>query len=216
MIGSGIVISLIVGIVVDRTHRHGRMARGGHGLLNVSLGPAMLNPSMPCGRATPETALRWFQVWPSMQGGWPAAVFYPFGRPMPYAYAHRLVEAAKGCFGVACLGLFAFTAAANYQNEMALVAISICTFGGFALAAYPILLELGVECTFPVPEATSSGLIFLLGELIALVGMELGEAVATEISAADKAVQKCLEVTTSNSTTSNSTIRYLSSTVSIN
>jgi hypothetical protein len=37
---------------------HERMARGGHGLPKVSPGPAMPNPSKPCGRATPETALR--------------------------------------------------------------------------------------------------------------------------------------------------------------
>jgi hypothetical protein len=35
-------------------HRH--MARGGHGLPKVLSGPAMPEPSMPCGRATPETA----------------------------------------------------------------------------------------------------------------------------------------------------------------
>jgi hypothetical protein len=37
--------------------RHGRVARDGHGLLKVSLGPAMPNPSTPCGRSTPETAV---------------------------------------------------------------------------------------------------------------------------------------------------------------
>jgi hypothetical protein len=32
------------------------MARGGHGLPEVSLGPAMPYPYTPCGQATPETA----------------------------------------------------------------------------------------------------------------------------------------------------------------
>jgi hypothetical protein len=41
------------------------MARGGHGLPEVSLGPAMLNPSMPRWRAIPETALWPFQGWPA-------------------------------------------------------------------------------------------------------------------------------------------------------
>jgi hypothetical protein len=36
--------------------RHGLMAEGGHGLPKVSPGPAMPDPSKPCGRATPETA----------------------------------------------------------------------------------------------------------------------------------------------------------------
>jgi hypothetical protein len=40
-------------------------------------------PSMPCGRATPETALQPRVAHP--QGGRPAAVFYPLGHPTPMA-----------------------------------------------------------------------------------------------------------------------------------
>jgi hypothetical protein len=62
------------------------MARGGHGLPKVSHGPAMPNPSTPFGRATPEIALRSVSGVTHPQGGQPAAVFYPFGHPTPYAY----------------------------------------------------------------------------------------------------------------------------------
>jgi hypothetical protein len=41
--------------------KHGRMARGGHGLPKVSLGPTMPNPFIPCRQVTPETALWSFQ-----------------------------------------------------------------------------------------------------------------------------------------------------------
>jgi hypothetical protein len=41
---------------------HGRMARGRHGLPQTLPRPAMPYPSMPCGRATHETALRPFQA----------------------------------------------------------------------------------------------------------------------------------------------------------
>jgi hypothetical protein len=58
---------------------HGRMARGGHGLPKVATGPAMPNSFMTWGRATIETALQPFQ-------GRPAAIFYPFRHPTPYAY----------------------------------------------------------------------------------------------------------------------------------
>jgi hypothetical protein len=57
----------------------GCMAWGGHGLLKVSPGLAMPDPSTPCGRAIPETAL-----WPFQ--GWPEAVFYPVGYPASSAY----------------------------------------------------------------------------------------------------------------------------------
>jgi hypothetical protein len=48
---------------------HGRMVRGGHGLSKVSPGPAIPNPSTPCGQATPETALRPFRGWPARRAG---------------------------------------------------------------------------------------------------------------------------------------------------
>jgi hypothetical protein len=44
---------------------HGRRSMGGHGLPKVSTGPAMPYPSPPCGRATPDTALRQFQGKPT-------------------------------------------------------------------------------------------------------------------------------------------------------
>jgi hypothetical protein len=63
------------------------MARGGHGLPEVPLGPAMPNPSMPCRRATIQTTVS--EVARS-QGGRPGAVFNPFGYPMPYAYGKNM------------------------------------------------------------------------------------------------------------------------------
>jgi hypothetical protein len=51
--------------------RHGRMARGGHGLPKVSVGLAMPDPSTPCGR--------------------PAAICHPFGHPMPYVYDQKKI-----------------------------------------------------------------------------------------------------------------------------
>jgi len=63
---------------------HGRMARGGHGLPKVSLGPAMPNPFITCGRATPETAVSRVA---RPQGGRSVAVFYLLGHPTPYVSA---------------------------------------------------------------------------------------------------------------------------------
>ena len=47
----------------DNTPGHGCMARGGHGNLKVSPGPAMPYLSTPCGQAILETALWPFQGW---------------------------------------------------------------------------------------------------------------------------------------------------------
>ena len=40
------------------------------------------------------------------------------------------------------------------------VAFSLCFFGFFALPLIPACMELGVEITYPVAEATSSGLLW--------------------------------------------------------
>jgi hypothetical protein len=57
---------------------HGRMARGGRGLLKISLEPAMTDLSMPCGRATYETALQLFQGCPACRLGG----LQPFSTPL--------------------------------------------------------------------------------------------------------------------------------------
>jgi hypothetical protein len=49
----------------------------GHGLSKVSPRPAMTYPSTSCGPGVAH-----------LQGGQPAAVLYPFGHPMPYAYVN--------------------------------------------------------------------------------------------------------------------------------
>jgi hypothetical protein len=51
----------------EKTHE--RMARGGHELPKVSLGPSMLYPFTPCRRP------------PVKHGGRPATIFYPLGYP---------------------------------------------------------------------------------------------------------------------------------------
>jgi hypothetical protein len=69
------------------------MARGIHRLPKVSTGPAMPDPSTPCGQAT----LQPFQ-------GWAAAVFYPLGYPMPYGPEARPGMAAYRAQFVGGLG----------------------------------------------------------------------------------------------------------------
>jgi hypothetical protein len=54
------------------------MARVGYGLPKVSVGAAMAYPSMPCERATPETAVLGVA---RPQAKWPAAIFYLLDTP---------------------------------------------------------------------------------------------------------------------------------------
>ena len=46
------------------------------------------------------------------------------------------------------------------HGEPFLIGASLCAFGFFALPLIPACMELGVEITYPVAEATSSGLLW--------------------------------------------------------
>ena len=51
----------------------------------------------------------------------------------------------------------------RYEDSKGLVTVAVCTLGFFGFAVYPLSLELSVESTFPVAEATSSGVLMLSG-----------------------------------------------------
>ena len=49
------------------------------------------------------------------------------------------------------------------SDQPVLVILGAGLFGFFALALVPACLEVGVECTYPVAEATSAGLQWMMG-----------------------------------------------------
>lgn len=55
---------------------------------------------------------------------------------------------------------FLFVQVGTVENNPALVAIPLCCIGFFGMAMLPVCMELGVEVTYPVAEATSSGLLW--------------------------------------------------------
>jgi hypothetical protein len=72
------------------------MARGGHGLPKVSLGPVMPYPSTPCRGAPLKQPYGCFRGG-CPQGGWSVAIFYPLG----HCAAHQMpLCLGKGCYGV--------------------------------------------------------------------------------------------------------------------
>jgi hypothetical protein len=60
---------IVVRSCITTVFHQARMAKGIHGLPKVSPGPAMLDPSTPCGRPTPEMALMPFRGWPAGKRG---------------------------------------------------------------------------------------------------------------------------------------------------
>jgi hypothetical protein len=81
------------------------MARNGYGLPNVSLGPAMPDPSTPFGRATLETTLRPFQGWPARRAGGLGPSSTPLDTPRPTplhpGFRRRMFEMMH--YGLICL-----------------------------------------------------------------------------------------------------------------
>lgn len=49
------------------------------------------------------------------------------------------------------------------REQKAAVAAVCSLFGFFGFSIYPVAMELSVECSYPVGEATSAGLIFVSG-----------------------------------------------------
>ena len=53
--------------------------------------------------------------------------------------------------------------AASHKNMEVLLAVLISLVGLCGFALYPVCLELSVECTYPVAEATSAGFLIISG-----------------------------------------------------
>ncbi|KIH49552.1 hypothetical protein ANCDUO_20372 [Ancylostoma duodenale] len=74
-------------------------------------------------------------------------------------------ETMKVAMGLAVVFGLIFMQLTLHPNFAPFLAATCILFGIFGLATYPVGLELSAECTFPVSEATSTGLIVLSGQV---------------------------------------------------
>jgi FLVCR family MFS transporter 7 len=81
----------------------------------------------------------------------------------------KFEETAKLCFVAATISNLAFCLFQLKDNDNAafyyLSLFSIGLFGLFGLPLLPVCMEMCVECVFPVPEATATGLLFTAGKI---------------------------------------------------
>ncbi|XP_076461301.1 LOW QUALITY PROTEIN: solute carrier family 49 member A3-like [Babylonia areolata] len=98
----------------------------------------------------------------------------------------RFEEVSKACYVVGLVGGIIFTEISRYRNNEVIIAISIGVFGFFGFGAYPVCMEMAVEITYPVAEATSSGLLFISGQIQGLIYMVVAQMIAQPLSAAEK------------------------------
>lgn len=80
----------------------------------------------------------------------------------------RFTETLRVSFALACLAFLMFTLVLPMRIFW-LVSISTGMMGFFCFAALPVALELSVECTYPVDEGTSAGLMWLTGQLFGII-----------------------------------------------
>ena len=93
------------------------------------------------------------------------------------------------------MGLIGFVVVSTFSSSFPaskpLLVLSLLIYGGCALACYPVVLELVVETQFPAPEATASGLVFLVGQIVGAALLIIGDSLATTLSDKDKDENKC-------------------------
>ncbi|KAJ8015536.1 hypothetical protein DPEC_G00027150 [Dallia pectoralis] len=74
-------------------------------------------------------------------------------------------EATKVNMSLTALACIAFCVVSQMWNQELAVAITCSLFGLFGFSIYAVAMELSVECSYPVGEATSAGLIFISGQI---------------------------------------------------
>ncbi|CAD5119094.1 DgyrCDS7739 [Dimorphilus gyrociliatus] len=91
----------------------------------------------------------------------------------------KFEEIVKIGFSFASIAFLAFVVVHHYTDIKVAVGACISLFGLFAVSLYPVCNELAVECTFPVAEGTSSGLLFIAGQVIGVVMLLVSQAMAS-------------------------------------
>ena len=97
--------------------------------------------------------------------------------PMVKNFIRRHVVALKIVIGVALLGITGFNIAMRYPDNKIAIGITIAIYGGAGLAALPLMNELIVETTYPVGEATSTGVSMMASQLVAALLVALSAIV---------------------------------------
>lgn len=80
-------------------------------------------------------------------------------------------EVTKVNLALSALACIAFAVVSQMRQQEVAVAVACSFFGLFGFSIYPVAMELCVECTFPVGEAASTGLIFISGQVQSVVLM---------------------------------------------
>lgn len=94
----------------------------------------------------------------------------------------RFIEATKINMSLSALACIAFSVVALLPQQKVSLALVCSLFGFFGFSVYPVAMELSVECSYPVGEATSAGLIFASGQVQSVLYMVLLQGLTIPLS----------------------------------
>lgn len=96
----------------------------------------------------------------------------------------NFIEATKINMSFTALSCIAFSVVSLIPNQKAAVAAVCSLFGFFGFSIYPVSMELSVECSYPVGEATSAGLIFVSGQVQSVLYIVILQLLTTRLTEA--------------------------------
>ncbi|XP_054648649.1 solute carrier family 49 member A3 [Dunckerocampus dactyliophorus] len=94
----------------------------------------------------------------------------------------KFIEAIKVNMSLSTLVACVFAVVCLMQEQKVAVATLCALFGFFGFSIYPPMMEMSVESSYPVGEATSAGLIFISGQIQSLIYIILLQSLATPIA----------------------------------
>ncbi|CAH1258649.1 MFSD7 [Branchiostoma lanceolatum] len=103
----------------------------------------------------------------------------------------RFQEVVKVGFAGAALALLGLSFLSRQRSQQPGIATLCGIFGFFGFALYPISTELAIEVTYPVAEATSSGLLIVSGQVWGIILILITQAIAQPLSAEDALHANC-------------------------
>jgi len=118
-------------------------------------------------------------------------------------------QIAKICYSLAGVVSCAFAVLSLYSYMEIPIAVSVTLFGAAGFAIYPLGLEMGVECTYPVAEATSAGLLIIAGQIFGIIYVLAMSALTGPASPYDMAVEMCTSADALSVTAQNWTVPLL-------
>ncbi|KAK2848785.1 hypothetical protein Q5P01_008619 [Channa striata] len=94
----------------------------------------------------------------------------------------KFIEATKINMSFFALACIAFSVVCLVPQQRAAVATICSLFGFFVFSIYPVAMELSVECSYPVGEATSAGLLFISGQLLSVLYLIVLQAFTVQLT----------------------------------